>query len=165
MSRYLIALAALVLVYLLVLASAAPWDVAFGVLLGAGLLMATRRFIFFSGRPSPILGLARRTLAFLPFALAILWDILRGTWRVALVVLHLRPLRRPGIVAIPIGERTPLGVAVSTLAMSLSPGAFLVDIDEEERVMLFHVLDASEPDEFREEFQEFYRRYQRHVFP
>jgi multisubunit Na+/H+ antiporter MnhE subunit len=164
MSRFLIGLAVLVLVYLLVLASAAPWDVAFGVLLGTGLLVATRTFIL-GERPAPIPNLPRRLLALVPFAVATLADILRGTWQVALVVLHLRPLRHPGIVVVPFGERTPRGVAVTTLVSTLSPGSFLVDIDETERVMLFHVLEASDPDAVRAEFQEFYRRYQRHVIP
>ena len=164
MSRFLIALAALTLIYLLMLASIDPWDVFLGVLLGIVLLGATRNFVF-GGRFAPIPGLARRIFAFLPFAAATVWDILRGTWRVALVVLHLRPLRRPGIVAIPIGERTPLGVAVFALVTGLSPGAFLVDVDEVDRTMLIHVLDATDPDVIRDEHEAFYQRFQRHVFP
>ena len=164
MSRFLISLAALILIYLLVLASTDPWDVGFGALVGAALLLGTRDFVF-SGRTFPIPNLAQRTLAFLPFVAATVWDILRGTWTVALVVLHLRPLRRPGIVAIPIGERTPLGVAITSLVTTLSPGTFLVDVDEADRTMLMHVLDASDPDAVREEYEAFYRRYQRHVFP
>ena len=164
MSRFLTALAALVLIYLLVLASIDPWDVVLGALLGAVLLVGTRGYVV-DGRPTPILGLARRIVAFLPFAAATVWDILRGTWRVALVVLHLRPLRHPGIVSVPIGERTPLGVAVSSLVTTLSPGAFLVDVDEADRTMLIHVLDATDPDMIRDEHEAFYQRYQRHVFP
>ena len=80
-------------------------------------------------------------------------------------MLHVRPLNHPGIVAVPIAERSPLGVAVSGLATTLSPGAFLVDVDWEQRVMLIHVLDASDPDEVRADHQRFYRRWQRHVFP
>jgi multisubunit Na+/H+ antiporter MnhE subunit len=164
MNRFVIALATLILVYLLVLASTDPWDLAFGALLGTGLLLGTRDFVF-TARPAPIAHLGLRTLAFLPFVGATAWDILRGTWMVALVVLHLRPLRHPGIVVIPFAERTPLGVAVTALVSGLSPGTFLVDVDEENRTMLVHVLDASDPDAVRAEFEAFYRRYQRHVFP
>ena len=164
MSRFLTALAALVLIYLLVLASTDPWDALLGALLGSVLLVGTRDYVL-NGRPTPIPELARRILAFLPFAAATVWDILRGTWRVALVVLHLRPLRHPGIVSVPIGERTPLGVAVSSLVTTLSPGAFLVDVDEADRTMLIHVLDATDPDAIRDEHEAFYQRYQRHVFP
>ena len=164
MNRFLISLAVLVLIYLLVLASVAPWDIGFGVLLSASLLVAARGFIF-GGRPRAIPSLGRRILAFVPFLLATIREIMRGTWTLALIVLHLRPLRHPGIVALPIGERTPLGVAVSALVIGLPPGSFLVDVDEEERDMLIHVIDASDPSADREEHQEFYRRYQRHVFP
>jgi multisubunit Na+/H+ antiporter MnhE subunit len=163
-SRFLLALAALVATYLLVLASVDPWDLAFGVLLGTILLVAARTYVF-GGWPRPISHLGRRAVAFVPLVLATIWDIVRGTWAVALVVLHFRPLRRPGIVAVPFGERTPLGVAVSALIVTMSPGAYLVDIDNEERVMLLHVLDASDPDAVRAEFQEFYRRFQRPIFP
>jgi multisubunit Na+/H+ antiporter MnhE subunit len=51
------------------------------------------------------------------------------------------------------------------LVSALSPGTFLVDVDEEDRTMLVHVLDASDPDAVRAEFEAFYRRYQRRVFP
>jgi multisubunit Na+/H+ antiporter MnhE subunit len=164
MNRFLLAVATLILVYLLVLASTDPWDVAFGALLGTGLLLGTRDYVF-AGRPAAIAHLARRTFAFLPFVRATVWDILRGTWWVALVVLHLRPLRHPGMVAIPFAERTPLGVAVTALVSGLSPGTFLVDVDEADRTMLMHVMDASDPDAVRAEFEAFYQRYQRHVFP
>ena len=164
MSRFLLALVLLVLVYALVLASADPWDLALGAVAGGGLLWATRGFVF-GGRPSPIVGLAGRLLAFVPFVAAIVRDIVRGTWSVALVVLHVRPLRHPGIVAVPFGERTRLGVAVSVLATSVSPGTFLIDVDWEQRAMLLHVLDASDPDAVREAHERFYQRYQRHVFP
>lgn len=164
MSRFLLSLIALVLVYLLVLASDEPWDVAFGVLLGAALLVAARGFVF-DGHPGPVEGLGRRLIGVVPFVLATIWDIARGTWAVTLVVLHLRPLRHPGIVTVPFGERTPLGVAITSLLATLSPGAYLVDVDDEERVILLHVLDASDPDAVRAELQQFYRRFQRHVFP
>ena len=164
MSRFLVALVLLVLVYSLVLASVYPWDLAAGVAAGAVLLWTARGFLF-DGRVRPIAGLAVRLVGFVPFAAATVWDIVRGTWNVALVVLRLRPLRHPGIVAVPIGDRTPLGVAVTALVISLSPGEFLVDVDWERRVMLFHALDASDPDAIRAAHERFYRRFQRQVFP
>jgi multisubunit Na+/H+ antiporter MnhE subunit len=123
-----------------------------------------RRFLL-TGAPLAGGVLLRRLIAFPLFALAVVRDIVVGTWQVAVVVLGLRPLRHPGIVAVPIGERSRLGVAVSALATTLSPGSFLVDVDWQERVMLIHVLDATDPDAIRDGLARFYRRYQRHVFP
>ena len=64
----------------------------------------------------------------------------------ALRVLGLRAPDRPGIVAIPIGERTNLDVAAVGLLIPLSPGSLLVDVDVdvERRVTLSHVIDAAE---------------------
>src|SRR4051812_27860776 len=149
-------------VYAMVLASFHPWDLLFGALVSGLLLYAYRGFVF-EGRPSPLQGFLRRCVSFFPFVGAIMWDIVEGTWEVALVTLHVRPLARPGIVKVPVGERTRTGVAVLALVTTLSPGAFLIEADDE--FMLIHVVDASDPDAFRKDREDFYRRYQRKVFP
>jgi multisubunit Na+/H+ antiporter MnhE subunit len=160
----LVAVLLLTAVYALMLASFDAVDLLLGAVISSVLLLAFRAYLL--GRPRASgLDLPRRAVAFLPFAGAVIRDVVLGTWAVALVVLHLRPLTRPGIVAVSIGQRTPLGVAVSTLATTLSPGVFLVDVDWQQRVMLFHVLDGDDPETFRVAQQEFYDRYQRHAFP
>jgi multisubunit Na+/H+ antiporter MnhE subunit len=160
MIRILAAVGALCLIYCAVLGSADPADVLLGALLGGLALAATRA----NTRPvSP--GLARRIVAFFPFAAVVLADVVTGTWHVALVVLGVRPLRSPGIVDVPIGERTPRGLAVSALALTLSPGSLLIDIDETRQVMLVHVIDATDADGVRSKFERFYSRWQRPVFP
>ena len=164
MSRILLPAAAVLVVYLVVLVSLDPWDIALGALLGVGLTFGARRLLA-ADTPGHENGIARRALAFVPFAFAVAGDIVFGTWRVALVTLGVRPLVSPGLVKVPIGERSPTGVAVAGLALTLSPGEFLVDVDWTERVMLIHVLDASDPEEVRRDHQRFYVRFQRAVFP
>ena len=163
MKYAILSLVLLVLAYLLVLGSFAPWDIAMGVVISGALLYGTRRFTFREKPASQ--SLFSRLLYFWPFAAAEIWLIVQGTLEVALVTLHLRPLTSPGIVAVPIGERTPNGVAVSAMASTLSPGTFLVDVDWERGVMLIHAMDASDPDEVRREHQEFYDKWQKKVFP
>jgi multisubunit Na+/H+ antiporter MnhE subunit len=41
----------------------------------------------------------------------------------------------------------------------------LVEVDNERQAMLFHVIDASDPDAVRDHLDRFYQRYQRRVFP
>ena len=164
MTRYVAAVALLTLLYALALASFDPLDLLFGAGLSAALVYISRRFVFGEdpGGGPPLLG---RAVAFVPFAFAVFREILRGTWQVTLVTLHLRPLDEPGIVAVPIGERTPTGVSAWAVVTGLPPGSFFVDIDRERDVALIHVIDASDPDAFREEQADFYRRYQSKVFP
>lgn len=159
-----LALVLLVLVYLLTLASLDPWDVALGVGLAAGVLVWARRTL---SAPSAIGAgvLAGRIARFPLFVGAIAREIVVGTWQVALVVVGVRRLSRPGIVAVPIGDRTPAGLAATALALTLSPGEVLVDIDRSRGVMLVHVIDAHDPDAVRARHDHFYRRYQRGVFP
>ena len=175
MGRYLLAAVLLTLTYAFVLASFDPWDLMAGAALAAALLVVFGNSVF--GGPTASgesasdrdrvrgPGLLGRVAAFGPLAAAAAWTIIEGTWEVTLVTLHLRKLDRPGIVAVPVGERTPTGVAVSALITTLSPGTFLVDVDEERGVMLIHTINAGEPEVVREAHQEFYRHYQRKVFP
>ncbi len=164
MTRLLVPTVTLTLVYALTLASFDPWDLLLGALLSGGLLLGFRRFLA-SGPAIASPGPLARVLAFVPFAGAVLRDVVVGTWNVVLVVLHLRPLNRPGIVEIPLDGRTPTGVAVMALVTTLSPGSFLVDVDWGARTMLLHVLDASDPDRVRADQLAAYRSRQRRVFP
>jgi multisubunit Na+/H+ antiporter MnhE subunit len=159
----LLAIALLTATYLLTLASAHPLDVALGTALAITLVLGLRgRLVPPAGRAGPML---RRFAAFPLLLVALLADIAVGTWDVALRVVHLRPLESPGIVQIPIGDRSPLGVAVTGLLVGLSPGSLLLDVDSEHRVMLFHVIDAHDPDAVRARIDTFYQRYQRRVWP
>jgi multicomponent Na+:H+ antiporter subunit E len=162
MRRYAPAVAALTLVYALALASFHPLDLLFGAVLSAVLLFVSRRFLFGTVRRR---GFLRRAVAFVPFAGVVLREIVAGTWEVALVTLHLRPLVEPGIVAVPLADRTPFGVAIWALVTGLPPGSFFVDVDRQRGVALIHVLDARDPEAFRREQEDFYRRYQSKVFP
>jgi multicomponent Na+:H+ antiporter subunit E len=150
-------------VYLLTLGSVHPLDLAFGLALAAVLSFGLRGRLQRPQGEGP--SLAAR-LAGAPLLLAgLLAEIARGTWDVALRVLHLRPVEQPGVVLVPVGERSELGVAVTGLLIGLSPGSLLVDVDTEREMMLFHVIDASDPDAVRAQVDHFYRRYQRRVFP
>jgi multisubunit Na+/H+ antiporter MnhE subunit len=152
------------LLYALALASTDPVDLVTGTAVGAVLLLALgSRLRREQGAETP--PLVGRVAWFPVFVGAVLVDVLQGTWDVALRVLHLRPIDRPGLIRIPIGERSERGIAVSALATTLSPGSVFVDIDRERRELLLHVIDASDPDASRARLQRFYDRYQRRVFP
>lgn len=163
MSRAL-AVLLLAAAYLLTLASVHPLDVAVAVAVSACVLYGLRRFLL-TDPPLPGLELLRRALRLPLFVLVVLREIVVGTWHVALVVVGLRPLAKPGIVQVPIGDRTPTGVAVTTLAITLSPGELLVDVDWSRGLMLIHVIDAQDPDRIRDRYERIYERFQRGVFP
>lgn len=166
MTRPIVAVAGLAAVYALMLVSVDPVDVATGALIASLLLLGLRRFLRLGGDgawgPADFL----RGFARLPaFAAVVTGDTIRGTWDVALVVVGLRPADRSGVVEIPFDGRTPAGAVVSGLTATISPGEVLIDIDEQRRVILLHVLDARDPDAIREKHRHRYERWQRGVAP
>lgn len=174
MIRYVFATLALTLIYALALASFAPWDLLAGLVISSALLLIARRRFGRGLTPSGDVegfervsfGVAsRRMVAFFPFAWAVVRETTGGSWRVLLAVIGVRPPREPGIVAVPLADRTAEGVAVSAFLVAFSPGTLLVKVDEAERVMWIHAIDAADPEAVRRERQEFYERYQRRVFP
>jgi multisubunit Na+/H+ antiporter MnhE subunit len=92
-------------------------------------------------------------------------DVVVGTWRVALVILGLRPHTDAAIVAVPIEPRSHRGIAVTALITTLAPGSYFIGVDWDRQVMLFHFLEASDPEEIRRMMAHSYERYQRAVFP
>ena len=164
MIRLVATAVALGALYVLTLASGDPVDFVIGASFG-GVLVAVLGRRLRLGPVGPAPGAGERLFWFLPFVVAILADILQGTVDVALRVLHLRRLEQPGVIRVPIGERSERGVAISALATTLSPGTVLLDVDWKSGDMLLHVIDASDPDDVRRRLQRFYDRYQRRVFP
>lgn len=164
MIQVILLLAMLTATYALTVTSFAWEDLAMGFGLSVVLLAVFRKAMLPETLQSP--GRTLEAVVWLPiYILQVIWSIVIGTLTVAAVVVGVRKLEHPGIVKVPMGDRTEGGVAVTELALTLSPGSFIVENNWEERVMYIHVLDASDPDAVREEFQTMYERYQRHVVP
>lgn len=164
MNRAVLAIVLLIAVYALMLSSVHPLDLALGALLATATVVGLRRLLFPAGLGSTP-RLTRRLLAAPLWAAAVVREITVGTWDVALVVLGVRPLRSPGIVELPIDDRSDLAVVAAALAATLSPGELVVDIEWERRVVLMHVLDGGDPAALRERWRSNYERYQRAALP
>jgi multicomponent K+:H+ antiporter subunit E/multicomponent Na+:H+ antiporter subunit E len=157
----------LTVVFCLTLASYDPWDMLIGAVLGSLVLAVFHGAVpEIPGKPARELpSLPARMLHFFPFAGITVWEILIGSVRVAAIVVGLRKLEHPGVVAVPIGERSKFGVMVTGITTSLAPGSIVLDVDWDRNLMLVHVIDASDPDQVRADMQDLYDRYQRKVFP
>lgn len=157
----------LVVIFALTLASTDPRDWLVGAVIAVTLYAAFRQVVFPREEVNPDTPGSRimRTIWFFPFAFALIRDIVTGTVQVMAIVLGITREWTPGIVAVPIGDRTRTGVAVSGIATTLAPGTVLVDVDWERGVMWIHAIEAGDPDLIRERHQQFYERYQQRVFP
>jgi multicomponent Na+:H+ antiporter subunit E len=142
-------------IYALMLASTAWEDLLTGAVLSAVLLAIFRTVVLPTPLPS-----TRSTIRVLIATPRYLWmmvrDIIVGTWTVTKVVLGLNRTYHPGIIKIPIGEHSESAVGVAGLCLTLSPGSFLLDVDWDERVMLIHVIDATNWEQIHDEMLEYF---------
>jgi multisubunit Na+/H+ antiporter MnhE subunit len=112
-------------------------------------------------RKLPPVGLSLHIIIYSPvLAWYLFIDILKGTYQIVMITLGLRPLVKPGIVKIPIGAHSAYGVGPVGFFITLSPGSFMVDIDWDQRVMLVHVIDATNPDAVRKDAEKYYRLWE-----
>lgn len=156
-------LGSLTLIYALALGSFAAADLATGLVLSAGCLAAVRGL---HGADDASAAEIARRVAFFPVLLAAVGgQVLRGASTMSLMVLGLRPLRRPGLVEVPMGSRSESGMAAAAILTTLAPGDVAVDVDLERQTMLIHTVDASDPDAVRERFRRLGERYVQRVFP
>lgn len=164
MIRTIIAIVLLTLLYGMAIATFQLWDLATGAVISSGLLLLSRLVIPMTQRKTRVP--FYRRAAHLPFFIAAVWlEIIKDTWRVALMVIGIRPPRQPNFVAIAIGTRSETGSAISGFVNTVSPGSYLVEVDQSRGIIVFHVVDAEDPKSVREMYQRKYELHQQSVFP
>ena len=90
--------------------------------------------------------------ALLRYGFMVAKDVILGGLQVARLVLDPKLPIQPAVIAIPSGTESELGTALSSHAISLSPGAMVMEIGEH-GVMYTHTLDVTMPDEAYFEIQ------------
>jgi multisubunit Na+/H+ antiporter MnhE subunit len=164
MMRTLLGTLMLAATYCLTLASADPWDIGAGILLGYLVLRGFRGFIF--NEPGATPGEVARRVVYLPrLVVATFAEIVRGTIVVARAVLSPHVPEKQGFVSIPIGRRTEDGVIFSGLLLTLSPGSVYIGVDRAADSWVIHSMDTSDEAVVVADAQNFYEKYQRPVLP
>lgn len=154
MTRVLVILG-LTAIYVMAIGSLAWEDIVLGVAVSSLLLWVFRSRTV--KRHQQNTGDTLRMLRDTPrYMLVIIWDVLVGTWQVTAYVLHLKRLDHPGIIKIFYDEESKIRLGVALWAISVSPGSFVVDVNEDERYILAHLIDISDPDRVRAEL---HRKY------
>ena len=163
MVRVLLTVAGLDLLYLIALERASLADAAAGAIFAGLFLWWFHRQVFPAAAPRR--SAAARVLASVPLIAVGVWRAFASAVSVARASVSRNPGRSAGFVEVPLGDRTRSGTAASALFDSLSPGSVTVEIDEERRVMVLHVMDAADEDAVRADRDRFYQRHQRHAVP
>ena len=152
MTATLLRAAALAAIYLLVLTSLKPGDIAMGFGLGLIVAVAVRPRLKAAGRALPPRGVAA-------VVLRTAGELVIGSWRVARFCLGWRAA--PGFVEIPRGDRTRIEVALWGVLTGEAPDEVVVDVDEARGVLIVHLVDAADPDAVRERHRRMHDRLRR----
>jgi multisubunit Na+/H+ antiporter MnhE subunit len=152
--------APLTAVYLLVLTSVAPGDIAAGGVIGLAVAAVLRP----AARPGgPAAPGRERIIAAAVVAVRTTVEMARGSWRTARFCLG--SPARPGLVEVPRSGRSDRGVALWGVLTGEAPDEVPVDVDDERDVLIVHLIDAGDPDAVRERHREALERWQRKVVP
>ncbi|SPU44342.1 Na+/H+ antiporter subunit E [Brevundimonas diminuta] len=109
----------------------------------------------------------RKPLTLLSFAVVVTRDIIRSNWEVALVVLGLnasRDSRVSGFVHIPLEMRDRYGLAVLAVVITSTPGTIWVEYEDATGVLLLHILDLNDEDDWAARIKNRYERRLMEIF-
>lgn len=109
----------------------------------------------------------RKPLTLLSFALVVARDIIRSNWEVALVVLGLnasRHSRVSGFLHIPLEMRDRYGLAVLAVVITSTPGTIWVEYEDATGVLLLHILDLNDEDDWAGRIKNRYERRLMEIF-
>jgi multisubunit Na+/H+ antiporter MnhE subunit len=158
-SGILLRAAGLVAIYLLVLTSASPGDVVVGALLALPIAIALRP----RGPRWPTDRIPTRVWAAGGLLAQTAAEMARGSWRVARYCLGGEG--SPGLVEIPQGDRSRHAIAVWGVLTGEAPDEIPVDVDEQRRVLIVHLVEASDPAAVRDRHARTHERWLRRVVP
>lgn len=91
-------------------------------------------------------------------------DIIRSNMAVAKVVLFKRAERRSGFLHLPVELRNPHALAVLAIIITATPGTLWVQHDARRHVILIHVLDLIDADEWIRLIKHRYERLLMEIF-
>lgn len=146
----------LLAVYLLVLTSLAPGDIAIGLVLAIAIVGLTHSRGRRAARGGP-----QRLVAVVGTLASTAAEVVLGTVRT--VRFCLGGSAAPGFVEIPRGDRSRREVALWGVLTGEAPDEYPVDVDEPRDVLIVHVLDARNPAAIRARHAHAHARWQRHV--
>lgn len=153
----IVAVLILSLTYAFTLGSLAWQDLLTGIVFATILVVVFRKITI--GDHSENATWTFRTLLQTPrYVWTVIIDVLKGTWQVTTYVVGLKQLEHPGIIRIPFEEESEIRLGIALLALSISPGSFVVDVDMDNRVILAHFIDISDPDKLRRDVHDTYFR-------
>ena len=143
--------------WLLLVNSAAPGQIALGLALGWAIPLYTSRFW-----PDPVR--MRKPFTLLRYIGVVLWDIVTANLIVARLILGKPQSLRPAFVAVPLDLQTDLAISLLASTITLTPGTLSAWLSADRKVLLVHALDVEDQDELVAVITQRYEKPLKEVF-
>ena len=147
----------LTVLWLLLVNSFSAGALVLGALLGWLIPFATSRFW-----PEAIT--VRQPGVLLRFLGVFAWDIVRGSFQVAGLILRGPARLRPAFVEVPLALKTDLGISLLANTISLTPGTVSAQLSPDRQVLLVHTLNTDDPAALVAEIKQRYETPLRIIF-
>ncbi|EQB14739.1 hypothetical protein L288_00880 [Sphingobium quisquiliarum P25] len=102
--------------------------------------------------------------AMLTLARIVIADIIRSNIAVGKIVLMRRPDRKSGFIQLPVALRDPYALAVLAIILTATPGTLWVQHDPRRNVILIHVLDLIDEQQWIDLIKHRYERLLLEIF-
>ena len=99
----------------------------------------------------------RHPLTLLRYLAVFIYDIVRGSFLVAWLILRGPSHLRPVFIRIPLALKTDLAISLLANTISLTPGTVSAHLAADKRTLIVHTIDTGDPDALVAEIQ---RRYE-----
>ncbi len=131
----------LLLLWLMLQQSAAPGHIVMGALIGIGVSLASRSVL-------PPTVVPKRPLLLIRLVFVAGADIVRSNIAVLLILLQRRPEPKAGFIEMPLALKNDFALAILACLLTATPGSAWLQYYRERGVVLIHVLDLVDPDDW-----------------
>ncbi|OZA28086.1 MAG: Na+/H+ antiporter subunit E [Hydrogenophilales bacterium 17-61-9] len=106
----------------------------------------------------------RHPLALLRYLAVFIYDIVRGSFQVAALILRGPARLRPAFVEVPLVLRTDLAISLLANTISLTPGTVSAWLSGDRRTLIVHTLDTGDADALVAEIKQRYEAPLKQIF-
>ena len=108
----------------------------------------------------------RRPLSVIRLLGRVLVDMLKSSWETTMVIVgHRKAVRKSGFVHIPLECNNRYALACLAIIVTSTPGTAWVQYDRYSRVLLLHVLDLRDEDDWQQILHDQYETLLMEIFP
>lgn len=87
-----------------------------------------------------------------------LWEVVKGSLRVAAIVVSPHLNIRPAVVAVPLDIKRDDQITIFANMITLTPGTLSLDVSSDKKTLYVHTIDMDDVDTFKEELKDGFER-------